>query len=136
MKHRIARIILIVFVIIIACILFFACGLKSTKAESSHTETIEYELYVLDANGFGSNSRLIFYNNYKVKSENIDGKQEYGNGNVVVTYNTTDGTQIFFANNGITIISPKGHRESFTQGYMRRIGDNVQRWRKRIIQTT
>lgn len=131
MKRKVARIILIVFVIIIACILFFACGLKSTKAESSHTETIEYELYVLDAdaysrNGFGS-SGLTLYNNYKVKSENIDGKQEYGNGNVVVTYNTTDGTQIFFANNGITIISPKGHRESFTQGYMRRIGDNVQR---------
>lgn len=122
MKHRIARIILIVFVIIIACILFFACGSKSTKAEPSHAEL--YELYVLDAdaysrNGFGS-SGLTLYNNYKVKSENIE---EYGN--VVVTYNTTDGTQIIFANNGITIISPKGHGESFTQGYMRRIGDTT-----------
>lgn len=120
MKHRIARIILIVFVIIIACILFFACGSKPTKAESSHTEL--YELYVLDAdaysrNGFGS-SGLTLYNNYKVKSENIDGK--------VVSYNTTDGTQIIFGDNGITVISPKGHGESFTQGYMRRrVGDNV-----------
>lgn len=126
MKRKIARIILIPFAVIIACVLFFACGSKSTtKAESSHAEL--YELYVLDAdaysrNGFGS-SGLTLYNNYKVKSENIDGKQEYGN--VVVTYNATDGTQIIFANNGITIISPKGHGESFTQGYMRRIGDGV-----------
>lgn len=126
MKHRIARIILIVFVIIIACILFFACGSNPTKAESSHTEL--YELYVLDAdaysrNGFGS-SGLTLYNNYKVKFENIDGKKEYGS--IIVTYNTTDGTQIIFSDNGITVISPKGHRESFTQGYMRRIvGDNV-----------
>lgn len=125
MKHKIAQIIIIAFVIIIACVLFFACGSKPTKAESSHVEL--YELYVLDAdaysrNGFGS-SGLTLYNNYKVKSENIDGRKEYGS--ILVTYNTTDGTQIIFANNGITIISPKGHRESFTQGYMRRIGDNV-----------
>lgn len=124
MKHRIARIILIAFVIIIACILFFACGSKPTKAES-HAEL--YELYVLDAdaysrNGFGS-SGLTLYNNYKVKSENIDGRKEYGS--IIVTYNTTDGTQIIFSDNGITVISPKGHRESFTQGYMRRIGDGV-----------
>lgn len=125
MKHKVARIILIAFVIIIACVLFFACGSKPTKAESSHVEV--YELYVLDAdaysrNGFGS-SGLTLYNNYKVKSENIDGKQVYGN--IIIIYNTIDGTHIIFANNGITIISPKGHRESFTQGYMRRIGDSV-----------
>lgn len=120
MKRKVARIILIVFVIIIACILFFACGLKSTKAESSHAEL--YELYV---NDFGSNSGLTFYGNYKVKPENIHRIDKYGN--FIATYHTTDGTHIIFANNGITIISPKGHRESFTQSYMRRIGDNVQR---------
>lgn len=122
MKHRIARIIFIAFIMIIACVLFFACGSKSTKAESSHTEL--YELYVLDAdaysrNGFGS-SGLTLYNNYKVN----DGKVATYN-TTIVTYNTTDGTQITFANNGITIISPKGYEESFTQGYMRRIGDTT-----------
>ena len=36
------------------------------------------------------------------------------------THNTTDGTQIIFANNGATVISPKGYEESFTQGYMQK----------------
>jgi hypothetical protein len=109
MKHKIAQIILIIFVVIIACILLFACGSKST--EPSHAES--YELYVLDSFTDGK-PRLVLYNTYKVKPENIN-----TTGNIITTYNATDGTQITFANNGVTVISPKGYTESFTQGYMK-----------------
>ena len=100
MKHKIAQIILIIFVVISICVLFFACGSKSTEAEPSHTES--YELYVLDS--FSDNEpRLILYNTYKVKLENIHTANSYGN--IITTYNTTDGTQIIFADNGVTVIS-------------------------------
>lgn len=114
-RRKVARIILIAFAVIIACVLLFACGSKSTKAESSHAEL--YELYVLDTNG------LILYNNYKVKPEDVYDRQIYGN--IKITYYTTDDTQVIVADNGVTVISPKGYTESFTQGYMRRIGDSV-----------
>ena len=115
MKYKIAQIILIIFVVISICVLFFACGSKSTEAEPSRTES--YELYVLDS--FSDDEpRLTLYNTYKVKPENIYTAKSYGN--IITTYNATDGTQIIFANNGVTIVSPKGHKESFTQGYMRR----------------
>ena len=114
MKFKIAQIILIIFVVIIACILLFACGLKPTNAETSQVDS--YELYVLDS--FSDDEpRLTLYNTYKVKSENIHTATSYGN--IITTYNTTDGTQIIFANNGVTVISPKDYKESFTQGYMK-----------------
>lgn len=119
MEHKIARIpTLIVFLILIALIVISTYILlfisKSTKveAESSHTEL--YELYTLD-NFVDGKPRLALYNTYKIKPENIN-----TTGNIITTYNATDGTQIIFANNGVTVISPKGHKESFTQGYMRR----------------
>ena len=115
MKHKIAQIIIIIFVVIITCILFFACGSKPTNAETSQVDS--YELYVLDS--FSDNEpRLILYNTYKVKLENIHSANSYGN--IITTYNTADGTQIIFANNGVTVISPKDYKESFSQGYMRR----------------
>ena len=115
MKHKIAQIIIIIFVVIITCILLFACGSKPTNAETSQVDS--YELYVLD-NFTDGKPRLTLYDNYKVKSEDID---VYGySGNVNVTYNATDGTQIIFADNGVTVISPKDYKESFSQGYMRR----------------
>lgn len=113
MKHKIARIILIVLIVIITCILLFACGSKPTEAEVEPLHAESYELYVLDVE-----NRLTFYNTYKVKSENIHTTNSYGS--IITTYNATDGTQIIFANNGVTVISPKDHKESFTQGYMRR----------------
>ena len=59
MKYKIAQIILIIFVVISICVLFFACGSKSTEAEPSHAES--YELYVLDS--FSDDKpRLILYN--------------------------------------------------------------------------
>ena len=120
MKYKIAQIILIIFVVISICVLFFACGSKSTEAEPSHAES--YELYVLDSFSDGK-PRLILYNTYKVKPENIHTATSYGN--IITTYNTTDGTQIIFADNSVTVISPKDYKESFTQGYMRRkVGDN------------
>lgn len=73
----------------------------------------EYELYVLDVE-----NRLTFYNTYKVRSEEIYYMQQYDN--VITSYHATDDTRIIFANNGVTVISPKGCTESFTQGYMRR----------------
>ena len=76
----------------------------------------EYELYVLD-NFSNGEPRLAFYGIYKVKSENIHTASSYGN--IITIYSTTDGTQIIFADNGVTIVSPKGHKESFTQGYMK-----------------
>jgi hypothetical protein len=112
MKHKIAQIIIIIFVVIITCILLFACGSKPTNAETSQVDS--YELYVLDSFSDGK-PRLTFYDTYKVKSENIN-----ITGNIITTYNATDGTQIVFANNGVTVISPQGHKESFTQGYIRR----------------
>ena len=115
MKHKIAQIIIIIFVVIIACILFFACGSKSTNAETSQVDS--YELYVLD-NFTDGKPKLAFYNTYKIKPKNISTVSSYGN--IITTYNATDGTQIIFADNGITIISPKGYIESFTQGYMQR----------------
>ena len=109
MKHKIAQIIIIAFVVIITCILLFACGSKPT--EPLHSES--YELYVLDS--FSDDKpRFTLYNTYKVKPENIN-----TTGNIITTYNTTDGTQIIFANNGVTIISPQD-TESFTQGLMRK----------------
>lgn len=113
MKYKIARIILVAFIVVIACILLFACGLKPINAETSQVDS--YELYVLDSFSDGK-PRLTLYDNYKVKSEDIDAYS----GNVNVIYNTTDGTQIIFADNGVTVVSPKGHKESFTQGYMRK----------------
>ena len=120
MEHKISRIpTLIVFLILIAlivistCILLFACGSKPTNAETSQVDS--YELYVLDS--FSDDKpRLTLYNTYKVKSENIS--TAYGN--IITTYNTTDGTQIIFADNGVTVISPQGYIESFTEGYMQR----------------
>lgn len=120
MEHKIFRIpTLIVFLILIALIVISTCILlftsKSTKAETESSRTELYELYTLD-NFTDGKPRFTLYNNYKVKSEDIDAYS----GNVNVIYNTTDGTQIIFADNGVTIVSPKGHKESFTQGYMRR----------------
>ena len=116
MKHKIAIIpTCIVFLILIALIVItVACVPKSTKteAETSHAET--YELYVLDSFSDGK-PRLTLYNTYKVKPENIN-----TTGNIITTYNATNGTQITFADNGVTVISPKDHKESFTQGYMKR----------------
>ena len=109
MKYKIAQIIIIAFVVIIACILLFACGSKSTKAETSQVDS--YELYVLDVE-----NKLTFYNTYKVKSEDIHIANSYGN--IITTYNTTDGAQIIFANNGVTVVTPKHCKESFTQGYI------------------
>ena len=114
MKHKIAQIILIIFVVISICVLFFACGLKPTNAETSQVDS--YELYVLDSFTDGK-PRLTLYNTYKVKPENIHTANSYGN--IITTYNAIDGTQIIFANNGVTIISPQGHQESFTQGLLR-----------------
>ena len=84
-----------------------------TKTEMSHTES--YDLYVLDRD---SKSNFIFYGSYEVKSEDVYSRERYGN--VITFYCTTGGTRILFASNGITIISPKGYIESFTQGYMQR----------------
>ena len=114
MKHKIARIIIIIFVVVVACVMFFACGSKPTNAETSHAES--YELYVLDSFSDGK-PRLTLYNTYKVKPENIHTVKSYGN--IITTYNTTDGTHIIFADNSVTVISPKGYKESFTQGYMK-----------------
>ena len=113
MKHKIPIIpIFISLIVTITCILLFACGSEPTNAETSHAET--YELYTLNES-YGE-SRLILYDIYKVKSENIKSTNSYGN--IITTYNATDGTQIIFADNGVTIISPQGYKESFTQGYM------------------
>lgn len=75
--------------------------------------TEEYELYVLD-----DENRLTLYDTYKIKSEDIYCIEI--NGNVITFYQATDYIRIIFANNGVTIVSPQGHKESFTQGYMRR----------------
>lgn len=109
---------LMVFLILMALIVIVVSrGSKSTnvEAETSHAET--YEFYVLD-NFSNGEIRLTLYDIYKVKSENIKSTNSYGN--VITTYNATDGTQIIFADNGITVISPKGYQENFTQGYIRR----------------
>ena len=122
MEHKISRIpTLIVFLILIALIVISTYILlftsKSTKVEAEPSHTESYELYVLDS--FSDDEpRLILYGTYKVKSENTKSMNSYGN--IITTYNTTDGTQIIFANNGVTVISPKDYKESFTQGYMRR----------------
>lgn len=115
MKHKIAQIILIIFVVVVACIMLFACGSKSTEAETSQVDS--YELYVLDSFSDGK-PRLTLYNTYKVKPENINTTNPYGN--IITTYNTTDGTQINFADNGVTVISSKGYQENFTEGYIRK----------------
>lgn len=122
MEHKISRIpTLIVFLILIALIVISTCILlftsKSTKAEAESSHTELYELYVLDS--FSDDEpRLILYGTYKVKSENTKSMKSYGN--IITTYNATDGTQIIFADNGVTVISPKDYKESFTQGYIRR----------------
>ena len=72
----------------------------------------EYELYVLD-----SENKLTLYGYYEVNSEGIHSCIIYGN--VITAYHTTGDTRIIFANNGITVISPQGHKESFTQGLLR-----------------
>lgn len=113
MKHKIAQIIIMIFVVIITCILLFACGSKSTKVQAEPSHADSYELYVLDSFTDGK-PRFTLYNTYKVKPKNIN-----TTGNIITTYNATDGTQIIFANNGVTVISPKGYEESFTQGYMK-----------------
>ena len=73
----------------------------------------EYELYVLD-----SENKLTLYGYYNVKSEDIYCREI--NGNIITIYQSIYDTRIIFANNGVTIVSPQGHKESFTQGYMRR----------------
>lgn len=108
MKHKIAQIIIIIFEVVVGYIVFF----KLTDVETSQVDS--YELYVLDSFSDGK-PRLILYDTYKVKPKNIN-----TTGNIITTYNTIDGTQIIFANNGVTVISPHGHKESFTQGYIRR----------------
>ena len=126
MEHKISRIpTLIVFLILIALIVISTYILlftsKSTKAETESSRTELYELYTLD-NFTDGKPRFTLYDNYKVKSEDIDAYS----GNVNVIYNTTDGTQIIFADNGVTVITPKDCKESFTQGYIRRkIGDKT-----------
>ena len=75
-----------------------------------------FELYVFDSFSDGK-PRLTLYNTYKVKPENIRTASSYGN--IITIYNTTDGTQIIFAVNSVTVISPKDYKESFTQGYMK-----------------
>ena len=122
MKHKIARIpTLIVFLILIALIVISTCILlftsKSTKVETESSHAELYELYTLD-NFTDGKPRLTLYNTYKVKPENIYTAKSYGN--IITTYNATDGTQIIFADNGVTVINPKGCTGSFTQGYMRR----------------
>ena len=74
--------------------------------------TEEYELYVLD-----SENKLTLYGHYEVNSGDIYCIESYDS--VITTYHTTGDTRIIFANNGITVISPHGHKESFTQGLMR-----------------
>lgn len=117
MEHKIAIIpTYIVFLILIALIVItVACVPKSTKVETELSHAESYELYVLD-NFSNGEIRLTLYNNYKVKSESIQNLDEYEN--ISTTYNATDGTQIIFADNGVTVISPKGYKESFTEGYM------------------
>lgn len=122
MEHKIARIpTLIVFLILIALIVISTCILlftsKSTKAEAESSHVELYELYTLDSFSDGK-PRLTLYNTYKVKLENINTTNPYGN--TITTYNTTDGTQINFADNGVTVISSKGCQENFTEGYIRR----------------
>ena len=115
MKRKIARIIFIALVVITICILLFACGSNPTNAETSQVDS--YELYVLDS--FSDDEpRLILYGTYKVKSENTKSTNSYGN--IITIYNATDGTQIIFADNGVTVIITKDYKESFTQGYIRR----------------
>lgn len=77
----------------------------------TETHTNSYELYVLD-----SENKLTLYGYYEVNSEDVYCREI--NGNVITIYHTTGDTKIIFASNGITIISPKGYKESFTQGYM------------------
>ena len=122
MEHKIARIpTLIVFLILIALIVISTCILlftsKSTKAEAGSSHVELYELYTLD-NFTDGKPRLALYNTYKVKPENINTTNPYGN--IITTYNTTDGTQINFADNGVTVINSKGYQENFTEGYIRR----------------
>lgn len=122
MEHKIARIpTLIVFLILIALIVISTCILlftsKSTKAEAESSHVELYELYTLD-NFTDGKPRLTLYNTYKIKPENINTTNPYGN--IITTYNTTDGTQINFAGNGVTVISSKGYQENFTEGYIRR----------------
>ena len=114
-KHKIPIIpTIIVFLILTALIaIVVSCGSKPIKVNTDTSQTETYELYVLD-NFSDGESRLTLYNNYKVKLKNIT----YSN--TITTYNTTDGTQITFAGNGITVINSKGYQENFTQGYMRR----------------
>ena len=72
----------------------------------------EYELYVLD-----SENKLTLYGYYDIKSEDIYCREI--NGNIITIYQATNDTRIIFANNGVTFISPQGHKESFTQGLLR-----------------
>ena len=72
----------------------------------------EYELYVLD-----SENKLTLYGYYDIESEDIYCREI--NGNIITIYQATNDTRIIFASNGITVISPQGHKESFTQGLLR-----------------
>ena len=74
--------------------------------------TEEYELYVLD-----SENKLTLYGYYDIESEDIYCREI--NGNIITIYQATNDTRIIFASNGITVISPQGHKESFTQGLLR-----------------
>lgn len=84
-----------------------------TETKTPHMES--YALYVLDRD---SESRFIPYGYYEVNSEDVYCREI--NGNIITIYQTTGNTQIIFASNGVTVISPKGYKESFTQGYIRR----------------
>lgn len=85
------------------------------EAETPQPHIEPYALYVLDRDGKNS---FIPYGYYEVNLEDVYCREI--NGNIITIYQTTDGTRIIFASNGITIISPQGHTESFTQGYMQR----------------
>lgn len=85
------------------------------ETETSQPHIESYALYVLDRDG---KNNFISYGYYEVNSEDIYWREIYGN--VITVYQTTGGTRIIFASNGITVISPQGHTESFTQGYMQR----------------
>ena len=74
--------------------------------------TEEYELYVLD-----SENKLTLYDYYDIKSKDIYCREI--NGNIITIYQATNGARIIFANNGVTFISPNGHKESITQGLLR-----------------
>ena len=85
------------------------------EVETPQPHIESYALYVLDRDGKNS---FIPYGYYEVNSEDVYFREI--NGNIITIYQTTGDTRIIFASNGITVISPQGHQESFTQGYIKR----------------